>query len=64
MQQVSHQRWLGPYLRILDVAGVPTDLVRTLYVLTENTPTSPVGITFPQGLLLKVSYKPSRTGLQ
>ena len=32
--------------------------------LTESVPTSLVGMTFLQGLLLKVSHKPSRTGLQ
>ena len=65
MQQVSPQSWFGPYLRNLVVKSVPTDLVGThTKALTDSAPTSLVGITFLQGLLLKVSHNPSRTGLQ
>ena len=65
MQQVSPQSWFGPYLRNLVVKNVPTDLVGTHTIaLTDSGPTSFVGITSLQGLLLKVSHNPSRTGLQ
>ena len=65
MQQVSPQSWFGPYLRNLVVKSVPTDLVGThTKALTDSAPISLVGITFLQGLLLKVSHNPSRTGLQ
>ena len=65
MQLVSQQSWFGPYLRNLVVKSVPTDLVGThIKALTDSAPIRLVGITFLQGLLLKVSHNPSRTGLQ
>ena len=51
---------IGPYLRKV----FQQILWEHTNVLTESAPTSLVGITFLQGLLLKVSHNPSRTGLQ
>ena len=65
MKQVSPQSWFGPYFRYLDFKSAPTYLAGThTKALTDSAPTSLVGIIFLQGLLLKVSHKPSRTGLQ
>ena len=64
MQEVSHKAGLGHILKILLWKVLPQILCEHSNDLTKSAPTSLVEITFPQGLLLKVSHKPSRTGLQ
>ena len=64
MQQVPHKVGLGGILETLMLEVFPQVWWEHPYSLTEGAPTSLVTITFPQGLLLKVSHKPSRTGLQ
>ena len=63
MQQVSHKASLGCILETLLWKVFPQSLWEHSNAPTEGAPTSLVRITFPEGLLLKVSHKLSQTGL-